>query len=732
MSRYFAFISYSHQDETWAKWLHKSLESYRPPKRLVGVVTPLGEISKRISRVFRDREELASATDLGEVIRTALSKSERLVVICSPSSACSRWVNEEILVYKRLGREDRIFCLIVDGVPNAPDPELECFPQALRFEIAADGSTSDNPSEPIAADVRADKDGRSNARLKLLAGMLGVGYDDLRRREQHRRHRRMAAIASASVLGMIITTGLTTAALFARAEADRQRVRAEAETETARQTTNFLVGLFEVSDPSEARGNTVTAREILDLGAQRIGSELFDQPAVQATLMDTIGTVYKSLGLYQDAQTLLERALLQRRGLLGDRHADVARSLSHLAEVLSLRADYDAAEALYVSALEQQRALLGAGDPEVAEVLMGLAEVLTEKGRYEAAEPLLREALVIRRAVFGEQHLAIASSLENLGLNLFDQGRHSEAESVLRRAVAMQRKLVDEGPHPQLADGISNLGYLLWMTGQYEEAERLWTESLEMNRVLLGDVHPTIAAGLNNLALLLSDRREYRRAEQMFVEVIAMRRQVLGNEHPDVAGDLGNLARLYFDMGRREEAFQLAYEALEVYRAAYTETDHPDIALMLTNLGGWSSDVRDLDAAVPLLEEGLAMQARLLGAGHPDNAYSMAPLAQVYVAVGRYEKARELAAEAQRLFAEALPQDHWRTAWATGVYAASLAGTDDWQDAEALLLESYRVLRSSTEARPSAVVTVRGYLFEFYTRQGDLQLADTYRSQSDL
>src|SRR4029077_15037553 len=127
-------------------------------------------------------------------------------------------------------------------------------------------------------------DSRLDAKLKLIAGMLGVGLDELKQREAHRRHRRMALLSAASAAGMAITSVLATTAWLACNEAERQRVRAEAEAETARQTTRFMVDLFKVSDPSEALGNTITAREILDKGAKRIETELKDQPGIQATL----------------------------------------------------------------------------------------------------------------------------------------------------------------------------------------------------------------------------------------------------------------------------------------------------------------------------------------------------------------------------------------------------------------------------------------------------------------
>ena len=196
-SRYWAFISYSHADAKWGDWLHAALETYRVPSHLVR--SGQGAVPKRVFPVFRDREELASSASLGENIENALRQSRALVVICSPRAAISRWVNEEIKLYKSVGRADRVFCLIVDGEPNAaPDSGLlECFPAALR-----------EPAEPIAADAREDKDGKRNALLKLIAGIIGVPYDQLRQRERQRQLRqriRFGALATAVVAAIILT-----------------------------------------------------------------------------------------------------------------------------------------------------------------------------------------------------------------------------------------------------------------------------------------------------------------------------------------------------------------------------------------------------------------------------------------------------------------------------------------------------------------------------------------------
>ncbi|MBF0357646.1 MAG: TIR domain-containing protein [Magnetococcales bacterium] len=189
--KYWSFISYSHQDHKWAEWLHRSLESYRVPSQLVGKITPQGPVPKRIFPIFRDREELPGSASLGDKLNLALENSRSLVVICSPNSAISHWVNQEVKNYKALGNFHRVFCLIVAGEPGAsakPDSGLlECFPEAIRYHVDMDCQVTNVPAEPIAADARPGKDGKRDALIKLLAGILDVDYDALKQREKRRR-----------------------------------------------------------------------------------------------------------------------------------------------------------------------------------------------------------------------------------------------------------------------------------------------------------------------------------------------------------------------------------------------------------------------------------------------------------------------------------------------------------------------------------------------------------------
>jgi hypothetical protein len=225
--KYWAFLSYSHTDKKWGDWLHKALETYRVPRRLVGKDSRNGKIPARLFPIFRDREELPVSADLGSNINEALRESRYLIVICSPRSAQSRWVGEEIKTFKRLGREDRILALIVDGEPNASDGkpgfkvENECFHKAMRYRMV-DGEPSEVRSEPIAADAREGKDGKPNAKLKLLAGLLGVNYDDLKQREQERRRRRTRMTA---VAALILVAAFGALASWATIAANRVRLQ---------------------------------------------------------------------------------------------------------------------------------------------------------------------------------------------------------------------------------------------------------------------------------------------------------------------------------------------------------------------------------------------------------------------------------------------------------------------------------------------------------------------------
>lgn len=719
--RYRAFISYSHRDEKWATWLHKSLETYRVPKRLVGEVTSAGKIPARLAPVFRDRDELPSATNLGELLTESLRKSANLIVICSPSSAGSQWVNEEVLGFKRLGRSDRIFCLIVDGEPwsskNEATADQECFPRALRYELGEDNELSAQFAEPIAADARDQGDGKQNAKLKLISGMLGVGFDALKQREQHRRHRQMAFIAGVASVGMILTSGLATFALLARAEAERERLRAEQETIKTRATRDFVVGLFELSDPSESKGNTITVREMLDTGAERIRTDLSDEPETQALIMDTMGQVYTGLGLYPRAEQLLEDSLATRRQKQVGTAAEFAGTLDNLAAVLALRGDYERAGELVEESLslrdvshdlsERDRAILR------ADTQTGMADILMRKGQYSAADPLIREALASRETLMGPAHSDIAESLEDLGLNLYYLGRFDDAIGHLGRAVEMQRQLNPE-PGPATSEALSNLALVHLEIGNLDEAEALYSEALAIDRKVLGERHPELSTTMNNLAFVYQDKGELEQAEILYQQVLEIDREHLPAVHPQIATSLGNLAWLQFDQGNMERAIELQTSSTDMFTNVYPYA-HPDLASAHSSLGFMLNETGDFAGAEPHLDSAYEMRRSLLGDEHTEVAKSLMTLATLHVDTGRFIDALEEAVRARDIFAKNLGENHWLTGAAYSVAGAAEAGQYRYQDAERSLMKASTILDDNPSAMPVFVEATAKRLADLQT-----------------
>ena len=265
--RYKAFISYSHRDERWARWLQRMLERYRVPKRLVGRSTPHGEVPARLRPVFRDREDLSSAADLSARIKQELAASENLIVICSPAAAESRWVNEEIRHFRELGREDRILAVVVDGDPQADSASGGCFPPALL-------ESEDGPRrEPLAADVRRYNDGRHIGLLKVVAGILGIRLDELRRRDAQRRlRRRLINGAVAVALAVVI------AWLFHSAQSSREAVRLQrAGTE---EMLSFMLGELDRLDPIQGLESISEDDEAHARLSENLGLDALDNEAL--------------------------------------------------------------------------------------------------------------------------------------------------------------------------------------------------------------------------------------------------------------------------------------------------------------------------------------------------------------------------------------------------------------------------------------------------------------------
>lgn len=210
-ARYRAFISYSHEDATAGRRLHRRLERYVVPKRLVGRTTPRGPVPRRLGPIFRDREDLPAADSLSEEVRAALAGSASLIVVCSPAAKRSPWVAREIQLFRSLHPDRPVLAALIAGTP------ADSFPDTL-----ADGAR-----EPLAADLQPAGDGPRLGFLKLVAGVVGVGLDELVQRDAQRRLRAVTAVTGMALAGMLAMALLTATAIGARREAERQRAEVQ-------------------------------------------------------------------------------------------------------------------------------------------------------------------------------------------------------------------------------------------------------------------------------------------------------------------------------------------------------------------------------------------------------------------------------------------------------------------------------------------------------------------------
>ncbi len=500
--RYFAFISYSHQDAVWGQWLHKALETYRVPSRLVGTTTAAGVIPRRLTPIFRDRDELPSATDLNRKVAEALAQSANLIVICSPLAARSPWVNQEILAFKRLGRAERVFCVIVGGEPNASDQPghegEECFAQALRYTVDANGQLTSERTEPIAADARPGKDGKPNAKLKLIAGLLDVGFDALKQREQQRRVRRMAAITAVALAVMVVTTGLAINAMIARKAAVVAREDAERRQKQAEDLVGFMLGdlndklgevhrldiMQSVDDKAMAYFQSLPSRDVTD-----------EALAQRATALQKIGSVRTAQGqlpaaleAYRAAATI-DAELLRRGPGNVAREAAYADSLKWIGQAYFYQGDLDPALQNFNDASELlQKAV--AAKPEDTEYAFSLSSTRTNTGRVLEArgdldaanaeyEGVLKifEDLVAREPANPRWKSEQAFAWNNLGKVALQQGRLDQAIAAYRADQRIKAALAKNDPqnHQWQEDLlVSNaiLGRTLGLCGESEAALR--------------------------------------------------------------------------------------------------------------------------------------------------------------------------------------------------------------------------------------------------------------------
>ena len=641
--RYRGFLSYSHADRKFARKLHHYLENFKVPTNLVGTPSSYGLVAEKLGTFFMDREELPSAPDLSNAIGKAIGDSDFLIVLCSPYSALSEYVNQEVLEFKRLGRADHILCIITEDVAATADPVNDCFCPALKFELDEQGELSDRPSEPIAADARANGDGYKSARLKLVAGLLGVGYDGLRQRELQRYNRRLVGIASASLAGMVLTVGLSMVALEARDTAQRHR-------EEADKLIGFMLGDL------RSRLDEVGRLDILD------------------------SVVDKTISYFQNlpADELNERTRVQR-----------SAALTQLGQVKDVKGEPAAAKELFTSAYEDLADICGVlGEStdqaclyELGQVQFWLGNGYFLSGDSRAALRYLNDYKETSRRLLAldpqsnSYQLELAMSYSNLAVLNSDLGNTQTAFELAARAIATGEQLYAKYPTNQdaaltLANAYGWSGKHLYRDLQFDAALAEYKKYLDVTNKGL-EQNPKSAIWLDHqmianreLGHIYESLGDDERSESHYRRAIDGGRRLIEIEpdnqywQEDLTIIRLSLIGFYLRSGSPAQADQLQIENSEVIATqmsrnpddinwAHIQLSNDYLALRLNETN--QQLAQNITEINQLLFRGRALQALA-----PDDRASLFSLVEILISAARLEKKALNDALASKHYEEAL------------------------------------------------------------------------------
>ena len=585
-----------------------------------------------------------------------------------------------------------------------------------------------------------------------------------------RRHR--VAVAAGGALTLSLVAGVVGIARQ-NAVASRERARAERQAATAARASRLLVDLFRLSDPDVAKGATITAREMLARGAQRVETDFADDPALQAMMLREIGQIYQNLALSDDAERLVRRAvavwrreppstelaaglqqlgeieaararfaeaephfreaLAMRHTLYREPHDDVAASLRSLADVLMNQRKFDAADSLYGEALALEQHLHGSRSPHVAQTLYSRAATSHDRGKFDDAEAMFREAVGIYRDTPQSRDPAAASARLNLATLLLFRQRYAEAEPLFREAVALRRDIYPPG-HRALVEAQSGLGTLLFNTSRFSEAASVLREALGTGSPLLGRAHPDIVQMKQILGATLSESGQYAEADRWLTEALDDWRArdpaaPLAMYTRLIRGD----ARLY--AGRLDSAHADFARATGDARRAFGPV-HPFVALGTRGLARVALERGELDTAEAGLRGAIAAFGPAMRPSHHYLLSTNRSLGEVFAQRGRLVEADSLLGAVLTLLPSALVTghvEHARALHALGVVRLELG---DALGAERRLRESLVISRAAlgpahwrvaeTESVLGAALEAQGRRDEAHpllTRAYDLLLA---------
>jgi len=494
------------------------------------------------------------------------------------------------------------------------------------------------------------------------------------------------------VLAAVGATVIAVLTVFYAVSITEQRNLAELEAAKSRQVSEFLLGLFDTADPGSSRGESITARSLLDRGAERIDSELAGQAATRSAMQSVMGGAYLGLGVYENAERLLEEALETQRTEAVGSGLDLTQTLSRLGRLAVLQGDYAKGEDRFREALASYREHVDAPDRATAELLSLLADAIFYQSRYEDSNAIYQEALEIIESVSPNPSREKASIMNNYGWVLLYMGEFDRAESMLEHAIDMYTTTVGR-VHPETALAMYHLSYVYADTGRWDEAQTTIRESLDTTATVLGEDHPEYATKLWALGWILENEHDYQEAERLYRQGLEISLAIGDPMHPYVSLSKNNLAGALRGQGKYAEAAELLQDSLELNKAV-RGPDHPETATSSANLADVLVELGRFDEARRHYETALGIRRHELGTNHPFTVSTDIDLAILLCVVEENESAGEMFRDAIERLRQALGRDHEQVAGALVKYGKLLRNNGQLEAGREVVLKGLAIYES--------------------------------------
>jgi eukaryotic-like serine/threonine-protein kinase len=461
----------------------------------------------------------------------------------------------------------------------------------------------------------------------VTARPASTGY---RIRKYVRRHRAATAVVAGLVLLLGAFSVLQTLQL--------QRITRERDRAT--RITDFMTGMFKVSDPSEARGNSVTAGEILDKASTDIDKGLAQDPEVQSQMQQVMAHTYLNLGLYARAHELAQRSFDARVNLHGPDDLGALESMTQLGWILDREGRSAEAERVESQALAIERRVLGPEDPLTLESMADMGVILSHQGHFDEQVRMHQELIRIATRKLGADNALTLRVMNYVASGLQDLGRNQEAAHAFRELLEVDQRVLGSD-HPLTLIAMTNLARSIFVLRRPEEAEPLFREALAGEQRVLGPEHPQTVNTMGQLSDLLAWEERFDEGETLSREALAIRSRTLGPEHPNTLMFKYNLAQMLIKEGKLRDAQQLQQETLDT-QVRVLGPDHPDTLASQSQLAAILVKEGHYDLAEKIARATFAAQMKSLGPQHPDTLDTVRQLGTALAFSHRYPEASQL------------------------------------------------------------------------------------------